>query len=173
MVFDQPRLLTTNVSGRGTFEKLASGFRKSLDAITATRAIKTTTTRSQFPRTSPIDPGPIDTILSMKGTVTNGIYRASIGQISVVNNTPFGKEMGASTFIVLSGANQDAMVQGEIVATADQLQRVLKALRARRLDLKSIRNHTIAEHPQLLFVRFAGNGPATELAKAVRYALDV
>ena len=112
-------------------------------------------------------------ILSMKGNVTNGIYRASIGQISVLNNTPFGKEMGASTSVVFTGTNQAAMVQGEIVATAEQLQHVLKALRANRLDLISIRNHTIAEHPQLVFVRFMGSGPATELARAVRYALDV
>jgi hypothetical protein len=105
--------------------------------------------------------------------VTNGVYRASIGQITVLNNTPVGKEMGVSTSVVFSGTNQNAMVQGEIVATGEQLQRVLRALRARRLGLISIRNHIISEHPQLLFVRFEGNGPATDLARAVRYALDV
>jgi len=173
MIFDQPRLLTMNVSGIGPFDELATGIRKSLDAIAAVHASKTSPARSQFPKTSAIDAGSIDTILSMKGTVTNGIYRAAIGQIGVLNNTPFGKEMGASTSVVFTGTNQDAMVQGEIVATADQLQRVLKALRARGLDLTSIRNHTIAEHPQLVFVRFIGSGAATDLAKAVRYALDV
>jgi len=65
------------------------------------------------------------------------------------------------------------LMMGELQLHADQLQRVLKALRARRLDLISIRNQTIAEHPQLVFVRFAGSGRATDLAKAVRYALDV
>src|SRR5207244_4087040 len=134
-IFDQPRLLTMNVSGTGPFDKLATGIRKSLDAIAAVRAAKTSTARLQFPKTSAIDGGPIDTILSMKGTVTNGIYRAAIGQISVLNNTPFGKEMGARTSVVFTGTNQDAMLQGEIVATPEQLQRVLKAIRTKGLDL--------------------------------------
>jgi Domain of Unknown Function (DUF1259) len=174
MLFDHPRLLAVNLSGTGAFDKLASAVRKCLDAIAAAHASKASAAvRPQLPNTSAIDAGPIDTILSMKGKVTNGVYRASIGQITVLKNTPIGKEMGVSTSVVFSGTNQNAMVQGEIVATADQLQRVLKALRARRLDLISIRNHTIAEHPQLLFVRFEGTGPATDLARAVRYALDV
>src|SRR5262245_35227049 len=174
MVFDQPRILTLNISGTGPFEKLASGIRKCLDAIAAARLSKSdAAVRPQFPMTSAIDAGLVDGILSMKGTVANGVYRASIGQISVLNNTPFGKEMGASTSVVFSGTNQNSMVQGEIVATGEQLQRVLKALRAKRLELVSIRNHTVAEHPQLLFIRFQGSGPVTDLARAVRYALDV
>ncbi len=104
--------------------------------------------------------------------LTNGVYRASIGQITVLNNTPIGKEMGVSTSVVLSGTNQNALLQAEIVATAQQLQRTLKALRAKRLELISIRNHLIAEHPQVVFIRFQGNGPATDLARAVRSALD-
>jgi len=97
MLFDQPRLLTLNLSGTGSFEKLASAFRKCLDTSAAARSSTTSgPARSQFPKTSTIDAGPIDAILSMKGTVTNGVYRASIGQISVLNNTPIGKEMGAT-----------------------------------------------------------------------------
>jgi hypothetical protein len=128
MIFDQPRLMTMNISGTGTFDQLATGIRKSLDAIAAVR-IKTSSVRTAFPRTSAIDGAAIDTILSMKGTVTNGVYRASIGQIAVLNNTPFGKEMGAATSITLVGTNQNAILDGEIVATTEQLQRVLKALR--------------------------------------------
>jgi len=81
------------------------------------------------------------------------------------------KQSGEATYPVC--IKDDAMVQGEIVATADQLQRLLKALRAKRLDLISIRNHAIAEHPQLVFVRFVGSGSAMDLAKAVRYSLDM
>src|SRR5262249_48972099 len=148
-------------------------FRKCLDAIAATHSAKAgIPSRPPFPKMSAIDAGPIDAILSMKGAVTNGVYRASIGQITVLNNTPIGKEMGVSTSVVLSGTNQNALLQAEIVATAEQLQRTLKALRAKRLEFISIRNHLIAEHPQVVFIRFQGNGPATDLARAVRSALD-
>src|SRR5438132_7912661 len=48
MIFDQPRLLTMNVSGTGPFDELATGIRKSLDAITAVHASKTSPARSQL-----------------------------------------------------------------------------------------------------------------------------
>jgi hypothetical protein len=170
--FDQPRLMTMNVTGTGSFDKLAGGVRKSLDAIAAAHANKATPAASPFPKASAIDAGPIDAILSMKGTVTNGIYRAAIGQISVLNNTPFGKPMGASTSVVFIGTNEDALLQAEIVCTAEQLQRTLKAPRSRSLSLTSIRNHTLVEHPQLIFIRFSGRGTAKTLANSVRYTLD-
>src|SRR5262245_2178499 len=119
MLFDQPRLLTLNLSGTGSFEKLAAAVRKCLDTIAAAHPSKTAAAvRSAFSKTSAIEAAPIDAILSMKGSVANGVYRASIGQVTVLNNTPIAKEMGVSTSVVFSGTNQNAIVQGEIVATA-------------------------------------------------------
>ena len=54
----------------------------------------------------------------------------------------------------------------------DDLQRVAKALRAKGISVTSIRNHTLGEQPQFVFVDFRGEGAALDLAKAVRYALD-
>src|SRR5262245_18460167 len=85
LLFDQPRLLTLDLSGMGSFDKLASAVRKCLDAIAATHSAKAGTPsrpRPPFPKASAIDGAPIDAILSMKGSVTSGIYRASIGQIT-------------------------------------------------------------------------------------------
>ena len=39
--------------------------------------------------------------------------------------------------------------------------------------LTSIRNHTVAEHPETMFVKVWKQGPALELAKGLRFALDV
>ena len=170
--FDQPRLLTMNIVGTGSFDKLAGAIRKSLDALSAVHGKQQSPAMLPLPKTNAIDAGPIDAILSMKGTITNGVYRAAIGQISVLNNTPFGKEMGASTSVVFLGSNTDALLQGQIVCTTEQLQRILKSLRSRNLNLISIRNHTVGEHPQLVFVRFSGRGSAKTLANSVRFVLD-
>jgi hypothetical protein len=53
------------------------------------------------------------------------------------------------------------------------LKKLLTALRTKGIHIASIRNHTVGEHPQWVFVRFWGEGTAIQLAKAVRYALDV
>jgi hypothetical protein len=37
----------------------------------------------------------------------------------------------------------------------------------------SIRNHTLGEHPQFVFVRFWAEGPALELATFLRFVLEV
>jgi hypothetical protein len=84
-----------------------------------------------------------------------------------------GREMGFSTWVSFGGTNVQATVHGEFVESPEDLQKVLKALRMKGVSIESIRNHTVAEHPQLLFVRFFAQGNAVELARAVRYVLDV
>jgi len=50
---------------------------------------------------------------------------------------------------------------------------VLKALRARDFTVTSIRKHTVGEHPESLFIRVWKQAAALELAKGLRFALDV
>jgi hypothetical protein len=38
--------------------------------------------------------------------------------------------------------------------------------------IASIRNHSVAEHPQVVFVRASGTGSAADLARSLRYAID-
>lgn len=171
-----PRVYTLDIWELGDYDHLASGVRRCLDAMSAAR--RNARGKSDRPVKRPteangIDARPINTILSMNGTVTNGVYRAAIGRVTLLNGTPIGRELGASTWIVLSGTNQRAILEGEFVATQSELQSVLKALRSRNLQFISIRNHTMGEHPQLIFVRFKGEGSAVSLAEAVRYALNV
>jgi len=108
----------------------------------------------------------------MRGVVTGGVYRAAIGSRAVLRGEQIGREMGMSTWISVAGTNDHALVQGEFVETPDGLTTLLKALRARGVDIVSIRNHTLGEHNQCIFVRFWGQDNALELAKKIRYVLD-
>lgn len=173
---DGPHVFTLDTWELGDYDHLASGVRRCLDAISVVRRNGRGQSDRRLKRPAEangIDAGPIDTILSMKGTVTDGVYRAAIGRVTLLNGTPIGRELGASTWIVMSGTNQRAIVEGEFVATQTELQSVLRALRTKRLEFVSIRNHTVGEHPQLIFIRFKGEGSAVSLAQAIRYALNV
>jgi hypothetical protein len=176
LLFEQPRLLTMNLSGEGTFQNLAGALRKTLDAVGRTGA-GTSSSSSQGAPSPPIansiDPAPLNGVLSMRGVVTDGIYRAAIGRVVLVNGTPIGREMGMSTSIVMFGTNERAFVQAELIVNPDELQRVLKALRARDFTVTSIRKHTVGEHPESLFIRVWKQGAALELARGLRFALDV
>jgi hypothetical protein len=173
--FDGPRLRILDVTGVGTFEQLAGAFRKGLDEIRRFRRAtnRPTSTLPAVPTTSTIDAGPLDAVLLMKGTVVGGVYKAAIGKKTVLHGEPVGREMGMSTWFSFAGANDLAVVQGEFVETANDLQKVLIALRARGMNIVSIRNHTFGESPQFVFVKFWGQGTAVELAKTLRYVLEI
>jgi hypothetical protein len=176
-MFAGPALHTLDISGRGTFKDLAAGFRKGIDEI---RHVRQDLSRKdpkwrcrEAPLESAIDGAPLDLALSMHGTVVGGAYKAAIGKKALIDGETVGREMGMATWVSFSGTNDSAIVHGEFVKTAEDLQKVLKALRAKGISVEAIRNHTLGEHPQFVFVRFWGEGKALNLAKALRYVLDM
>jgi hypothetical protein len=175
-LFEGPRVQTLDVTGTGTFEGLASAFRKGLDEILRVRRAAilhlTKFAAPAVPLVNAIDGGPLDAILSMRGVVIGGVYRAAIGSRAILRDELIGREMGMSTWVSFAGTNDHACAQGEFVETPDGLKILLKALRAKGVNIFSIRNHTLGEHPQRVFVRFWAQDSAVELAKKIRYVLD-
>jgi hypothetical protein len=175
--FQGPHLHTIDVAGLGAFPNLASAFRKGLEAVQRVRRTAAVSPKQSatptLPIESEIDPGPLDAVLSMKGTSVGGVYKAAIGSRTLLNGELIGREMGMSTWISIAGRDDHALAHGEFIESPDGLRKLLTALRSKGIHIASIRNHTVGEHPQWVFVRFWGEGTAIQLAKAVRYALDV
>jgi hypothetical protein len=165
-VFDGPRLQTMDVIATGTFQDLAAGFRRCLDQIQQVRRARAgarpNTTAPDAPMESSIDPAPLDTVLSMKGAVIGGAYQAAIGTNAVLHGEQIGREMGMSTWVSVAGTNDWAVAHGEFIASTQDLQRVLKALRSKGISVTSIRNHTLGEQPQFVFCAFSGRGKSPE-----------
>ena len=170
-------LFTIDVNGFGAFSTLASAFRKGLDETQRVRRSAAISRKKSaiptVPVESAIDPAPLDTVLSMRGTLVGGVYKAAIGSPTLLNGELVGREMGISTWISVAGKNDHALAQGEFIESPNGLRKLLSALRAKGINIASIRNHTLGEHPQWVFVKFWGEGSAIELARAIRYALDV
>jgi hypothetical protein len=176
LLASQPPLFALNLNAEGTYQALGDGYRKVLDEVHRIRAERRSSSvpkSTGAPTRNAIDAPPLNTILSMRGVVVDGIYRAAIGRISLLNGTPLGREMGVSTNVAISGTNQQAVLDADVVANADELQRVLQAIRTRNLNINAIRNHFVGEHPQMYFVRVSGQGTAVDLARAIRYVLEV
>jgi hypothetical protein len=83
-----------------------------------------------------------------------------------------GKEMGVNTWAAFAGTDQEALVDGDFVVLESELQAVLKSLRHDGINIVAIHHHMIGETPRYLFLHYWGRGPASELAQAVKSALE-
>src|SRR5215471_7599868 len=175
LMAENPRLFALSMNAEGAYSAIGSTLRTMLDEERRIRsrpvpqAVKPPVAA---PVPNAIDAAPLNAILSMNGTATDGIYHASIGRIAILNDTPMGREMGIRTTISIFGTNEHAFADAELALTADELQTVLLALCTKGLSIVSVRNHLVAEHPQIMFARVSGQGMAGDLARALRYALE-
>jgi hypothetical protein len=68
--------------------------------------------------------------------------------------------------------NGKAAITGDFVMTADEVNPVIKALRANGIEVTVLHSHMLDEQPRLYFMHFWANDDAIKLAKGLRAALD-
>jgi hypothetical protein len=81
-----------------------------------------------------------------------------------------GAEMGVNTWAAFAGNPDAAVVDGDFAMLESELQGVLKALRAARIDVVAIHSHMTHEEPRIMFLHYWGKGPAEELARGIEAA---
>jgi hypothetical protein len=174
--YESPRVMYMHIGGAGDVEKLATAVKKVIDAQRAVRTASAEPARafpgSPVPTENKITAGPIDELLKTKGEMNNGMYKATIGRAGKHHGAKIGKQMGLNTWAALAGTDQMASVDGDFAMTEDELQGVLKALRKAGIHVVAIHNHMTHEEPQYVFLHYWGKGPALELARGLRSALD-
>jgi hypothetical protein len=65
-----------------------------------------------------------------------------------------------------------AAITGDFVLTADEVNPVIKALRANGIEITALHSHMLDEQPRLFFMHFWANDDAIKLARGLRAALD-
>src|SRR5881628_757110 len=83
-----------------------------------------------------------------------------------------GKEMGVNTWAAFAGTDENAVVDGDFAVLENELQSVLKSLRAAGVNIVAIHSHMTHENPRILFLHYWGKGKTADLAKALKGALD-
>src|SRR3954452_17726806 len=83
------------------------------------------------------------------------------------------KEMGVNTWAAFAGTDDNALVDGDFAVLEDELQPVLKALRAGDINVVAIHSHMTHENPRILFLHYWGKGTTVALAKGLKGALAV
>jgi len=124
-----------------------------------------------------LDTAQIDQIIGVKGQANGGVYQFNVprrdpvmeGGMQIAPVGPMGVAI-AINFQPTSGGK--AAITGDFVLTGDEVNPVIKALRANGIEVTAVHSHMLDEQPRLFFLHFWANDDAIKLARGLRVALD-
>ena len=177
--FDQPHVYFMHVSGHGTVDELGNAVKGTVDAARAVRRERSALSQS-FGAGAPAMPSRIDAtvldgIFGVHGDTKDGMYKAVFGRSTtsgMCDGCTVGSAMGVNTWAALAGTADNAVVDGDFAITEQELQPVLRTLRHGNINVVAIHHHMTDESPRILFLHYWGRGPAVELARTVKTAVD-
>src|SRR5215472_10365723 len=124
-----------------------------------------------------LDTAQLDQIIGVKGQANGGVYQFAVPRRDPATENgmtlaPAGP-LGLATGIGFQPtANGKAAITGDFVVTADEVNPVIRALRANGIEVTALHSHMLDEQPRLYFMHFWANDDAIKLAKGLRAALD-
>jgi hypothetical protein len=174
--YDEPKVYFMHIGGNGAVETLAPAIQKALAKVKEIRAQSPVPPRSSgnvYSKENSITPETIESILGVEGEVKEGMLKIVFGRKTKMPcNCEIGKTMGNNTWAAFAGTDENAIVDGDFAALESELQGVLKALRKAGINIVAIHNHMTTETPRIIFLHYWGAGPAVNLAKGLKSALN-
>lgn len=173
--FDQPKIYFMHVGGMGDTNRMASAVKAVYDRVSQVRASQASpanTFAGDIPATNSISAGPIEEVFGIKAQSSNGMAKVVIGRKSTMHGVEIGNEMGVNTWAAFAGSDEQAVVDGDFAMLENELQTVLKTMRAGGINIVAIHQHMTQETPRMMFLHYWGKGKAIDLAKTVKKALD-
>ncbi len=167
---ESPRVMYVHFFGRGDAATLARGLK---GALSTTRTPLSEAPAAAEPGLAEADR--IQQILGLKGAVKGGVLAVSSPRAERI--TMMGVELPPSMGMATSMNFQDAggghvAATGDFVLTGEEVNPVIRALRAHRLEVTALHNHMIHGSPELYFMHFWANDAADTVATGLKAALD-
>jgi Domain of Unknown Function (DUF1259) len=171
--WDSPKVMFMHIGGMGEQDRLAEAVGKVFAKIKETSGGNPEAPKVDIePAKSTLDAKRVGEILGAKADVANGVAKVTIGRTTQMHGQTVGNTMGVNTWAAFAGTDERAVVDGDFAMYEDELQGVLKALRGAGINVVAIHNHMTRENPRVVFLHYWGVGPAADLAKGLKTALD-
>jgi hypothetical protein len=168
-----PATFYMHVGGHGDPEKMAAVIRSALSA-SKTPFDPPATTAGPAPAVD-LDTAKLDQIMGVKGTASGGVYQFGVPrrdpstESGMQVNTPLG---GANAINFQPTGNGKAAITGDFLVTGNEVNPLIRALRAGDIEVTAIHSHMLDEQPRMFFIHFWANDDAQKLARNVRTALE-
>src|SRR6516165_4029150 len=174
--FDEPKVYFMHIGGKGSLDQLAQGVRAIFDKEKEIRTASANPAKSfgsgRLPDKNSIDGEAISQVFGQKGDAKDGMYKVTIGREVEMDGCKVGNSLGVNTWAAFAGTPDDALVVGDFAVLENELQTVLKTLRAANINIVAIHQHMTGENPRMLFLHYYGRGKALALAQVVKSAIN-
>jgi Domain of Unknown Function (DUF1259) len=170
---ETPRVLYVHFHGKGDAVSLAKSLKAALE--------KTRTPLASAPGARPAKPSPaqektferVQQVLGRKGSMAGRVLQVSAARADAIQDG--GMEvpaaMGLATAINFETSAAGVATTGDFVLVADEVNPVIRELRANGIQPTALHSHMLRESPRLFFLHFWGVGPAEKIARGIQAAL--
>lgn len=191
--YEQPRIFYMHLHGMGDTAELAQQYAKAIGntklfpanqpgtAATTNAPAQTGNNATPSPQNAAptgkelFDLPALDGIVKYKGVVNGPTYKYTVGRDDV-QIVAMGAHMtaaiGLNSWASFAGKQDAAHIAGDMAMLEGEVNNVIRALRDHNVEVVALHHHMLGEQPRTIFLHYYGRGPATELAKGFRAALD-
>ncbi len=168
-----PATMYMHVGGHGDAVKLAAALGKAI--AQSETPMGAPSAAAPIARAPALDTASLERTLGYKGKANGGIYQFSVPRAEPVREAGavVPEAMGSATVINFQPTSDGkAAITGDFVLTAEEVNPVIRALRANGIEVTALHNHMLDDEPRLFFMHFWANDDALKLARGLRAALD-
>jgi len=154
------------------------------DPVKMAEVIRSALALSKTPFDPPAAPAPapaidldiaqLDQIIGAKGQANGGVYQFNVPRRDPIteNGITVPTAMGSANAINFQPTNGGkAAITGDFVMTSNEVNPMIKALRANGIEVTALHSHMLTEQPRVFFMHFWANDDALKLARGIRSAL--
>ena len=147
-----PATFYMHVAGHGDPEKMAASIRSALSSASKTPFDLPATTVGPV-RPIHLDTAKIDEAMGAKGTANGGVYQFGIPRREPATESamPVNAALGGANAINFqpTGAAGKAAITGDFLVTGNEVNPLIRALRAGDIEVTAIHSHMLDENPRM------------------------
>lgn len=172
--YEEPRIVYMHVHGTGDDAGDLAGRYAS-----AIKGSPLHPSRQPAPNPNPpkpaFDTAALDAIVGAKATPNGPTVKYTIGRADL-RVMDMGAELtaaiGLNSWASFAGTMDSAHIAGDVAMLEGEVSEVIPALRQAGLEVVALHHHVLFESPRIVFLHYYGRGPALELARGFRSALE-
>ena len=123
-----------------------------------------------------MDTAAVDRIMGHSGKVNGGVYQFTIPRTEKIVEDGMAVPASMGTGIAINfqpvGADK-AATTGDLVLVGSEVSPVMRSLRSNGVEVTALHTNMVGEQPTLYFMHFWAVGNTSQLATALRKAVDL